>query len=166
MKINYQVVLGLLISTLMIVLISSKPKADDLSCLSEAIYFESRSESFIAQLAVANVIIERVRSPSYPNTICEVVHQGRYINGNPIRNKCHFSYWCDGKPERIHNTKAYKKAVDAATLAMNGVYVEPTMGATHYHANYVSPNWSMSPNFQMLGMIGTHIFYFDNTVLK
>ena len=80
----------------------STVKASELNCLVEAVYYEARSEPLIAQLAVANVVLERVRDERFPNTICEVVHQGRYNRkGHPIRHKCMFSYWCDGKPERM-----------------------------------------------------------------
>jgi len=166
MNINYKLVVTLVLATVMIVLMSSRSKANELACLSEAVYFEARSESFLAQLAVANVVIERVKSRSYPNTICDVVHQGKYINGKPIRNKCQFSYWCDGKPERIKNVKAYKESVDAASLAMNGVQVEPTLGATHYHANYVSPKWSRSSTFIFLSSLDKHMFYIDSRLLQ
>ena len=166
MNINYKLVVTLVLATVMIVLMSSRSKADELACLSEAVYFEARSESFIAQLAVANVVLERVKNNNYPDTICEVVRQGKYINGQPIRDKCHFSYWCDGKPERIKNIKAYKEAIDAASLAMQGVKVDITLGATHYHANYVDPYWSKNPTFIYLGAIGTHIFYVDSRLLK
>ena len=137
-------------------------KADEKSCLTEAIYFEARSESFIAQLAVANVILERTKNDRYPDTICEVVHEGKYFKEHPVRHQCQFSYWCDGKPESIANTEAYKTALSVAELAMHGVLVEHTLGATHYHATYVTPKWSFNNNFTELGQVGRHIFYVDN----
>ena len=70
---------------------------EERQCLVEAIYFEGRSESLLAQLAIANVILERVKLINFPNTVCDVVKQGRYYKGHPVRHKCAFSYWCDGK---------------------------------------------------------------------
>ena len=136
-------------------------KADDLSCLSEAVYFEARSESFVAQLAVANVILERVSSEKYPDDICSVVHQSRKWKGKPIRNKCQFSYWCDGKPETIANVDAYQQSVNASELALQGVILAQTDGATHYHAAYVVPYWATDDSFITLGQVGNHIFYVD-----
>jgi len=136
-------------------------KADELSCLAEAVYFEARSESFVAQLAVANVILERVSSEKYPDDICSVVHQSRKWKGKPIRNKCQFSYWCDGKPETIANVDAYQQSVNASELALQGVILAQTDGATHYHAAYVVPYWATDDSFLTLGQVGLHIFYID-----
>ena len=136
-------------------------KADELSCMAEAVYFEARSESFVAQLAVANVILERVSSEKYPNDICSVVHQSRKWKGKPIRNKCQFSYWCDGKPETIANVDAYQQSVSASELALQGVILAQTDGATHYHAAYVVPYWATDDSFLTLGQVGLHIFYID-----
>jgi len=140
---------------------SNAAKADEQACLIEAVYFEARSESFMAQLAVANVIIERVKRNSYPKTICGVVRQGVYRNGKPVRHKCMFSYYCDGKPESISNTQAYEVATSVSKLAMQGAIVAHTEGATHYHATYVEPYWAFGINFTNLGQVGNHIFYID-----
>ena len=161
MNINYKLVVTLVLATVMIVLMSSRSKANELACLSEAVYFEARSESFLAQLAVANVVIERVKSRSYPNTICDVVHQGKYINGKPIRNKCQFSYWCDGKPEKFNDMEALYKSMEVASMVFQGIVLKQTMGATHYHASYVRPFWSLSSRFKLLEQVGTHLFYID-----
>ena len=136
-------------------------KADELSCLAEAVYFEARSEPFTAQLAVANVILERVSSDRYPDNICDVVHQSKKWKGKPIRNKCQFSYWCDGKPETIANVDAYQQSVSASELALQGVLLAQTDGATHYHAAYVVPYWATDESFITLGQVGNHIFYVD-----
>ena len=125
---------------------SNAAKADEQACLIEAVYFEARSESFMAQLAVANVIIERVKRNSYPKTICGVVRQGVYRNG---------------KPENISNTRAYEVATNVSKLAMQGAIVAHTEGATHYHATYVEPYWAFGINFTNLGQVGNHIFYID-----
>tara|TARA_Y100000034_G_C6743759_1_gene330201 strand:+ start:246 stop:683 length:438 start_codon:yes stop_codon:yes gene_type:complete len=140
----------------------STTKASELNCLVEAVYYEARSEPITAQLAVANVVLERVRNDKFPNTICGVVHQGRYNKkGQPIRHKCMFSYWCDGKPERMKEIEALKTAISVSEMAINGVVVDITAGATHYHATYVRPDWIHSFTFMELGQVGRHIFYLD-----
>ena len=136
-------------------------KADDFDCLVEAVYHEGRSESMIAQLAIANVILTRVESSKYPDSICGVVHQGMYWKGNPVRNRCKFSYWCDGKSESMQNIKALLKVSNVAEMALKGVQVKQTVGATYYHANYVMPFWASNPRFKSVGAVGTHIFYID-----
>ena len=131
-----------------------------LNCLVEAVYHEARSESFTGQLAVANVIIERANLSKFPNTICKVVHAGKYWKGNIVRNKCAFSYYCDGKKEWSSIEKeALDTAYHVSSLALDGVTLLSTLGATHYHASYVSPSWTN--NMERLEQIGTHIFYVD-----
>jgi len=146
-----------------IVLFTTHSKADSLSCLAEAVYFEARSESFVAQLAVANVILQRVQSERYPDNVCDVVRQGRTWKGKPVRNKCHFSYWCDGKSETISNVNAYAEAVNVSGLAMKGVVLILTEGSTHYHASYVTPYWALDERFSLMGQIDKHVFYIDNS---
>jgi spore germination cell wall hydrolase CwlJ-like protein len=132
----------------------------ELKCLVEAVYHEARSESFTGQLAVANVIIERANLSKFPNTICKVVHAGKYWKGNIVRNKCAFSYYCDGKKEWSSIEKeALDTAYQVSALALDGVTLMSTLGATHYHASYVSPSWTN--NMERLEQIGTHIFYVD-----
>ena len=147
-----------LVTSLIIFIISIHPTyADEEECLTEAVYFEARGETFIGQLAVANVIMERVRSPEFPPTVCEVVHAGVQWNGNPVRNRCAFSYWCDGLHERMTDKEAYKTAKNVARMAIDGVLYEEVMGATFYHASYVKPEWATHFNF--LTRIGKHLFY-------
>jgi len=154
-------IMVVLLAVFLVTIKSVAVKADDLSCLAEAVYFEARSESFVAQLAVANVILERVSSDRYPDDICSVVHQSKKWKGKPIRNKCQFSYWCDGKPETIANVDAYQQSVSASELALQGVLLSQTDGATHYHAAYVFPYWATDDSFLTLGQVGNHIFYLD-----
>ena len=104
------------------ILLGYEPR--ELQCLSEAIYFEARGEPLIGQLAVGNVIMNRVSSPRFPNTICKVVHQGRKINGQMVRNKCQFSYYCDGKTESLYNEHEYYNVMNAATLVLNGNVID------------------------------------------
>jgi len=136
-------------------------KADDFNCLVEALYHEARSESMLAMLSVANVILTRKESSNYPNTICKVVHQGKYWKGKPIKDKCHFSYWCDGRPERFTDMAGLIKSINVAEMSLKGIQVKQTVGSTHYHASYVTPRWASNPNFKSLGQVGTHIFYLD-----
>tara|TARA_R110001606_G_C15213544_1_gene633179 strand:- start:74 stop:592 length:519 start_codon:yes stop_codon:yes gene_type:complete len=157
---KYNVIIAALL-VIMIIFYVRSAKADERACLAEAVYFEARSETFTAQLAVANVIIERVKDDGYPGTICRVVHQGKHRGGKPVRHRCMFSYWCDGKPETIANVQAYKMAVSVADLSMEGVILDSTEGATHYHATYVLPYWALTENFHRMGQVGKHIFYVD-----
>ena len=142
-------------------LLISAAKADEFNCLVEALYHEARSESFIGMLSVANVILTRKESSNFPDTICKVVHQGKYWKGNPIKDKCHFSYWCDGRPERFTDIAGLIKSINVAEMSLNGIQVKQTVGSTHYHASYVTPRWASNPHFKSIGQIGTHIFYLD-----
>jgi spore germination cell wall hydrolase CwlJ-like protein len=148
-----------ILSSLLLLLLISPAKADERICLVEAVYFEARSETFMGKLAVVNVILERMHDKSFPNTICGVVKQGRYWEGNPIRNKCQFSYWCDGKSESMHNIKALEEVIKVVQLALSGVSLRNTLGATYYHAVYVSPSWATSKEFVFMDTIGKHVFY-------
>ena len=126
-------------------------------CLTEAIYFEARSESYIGQLAIANVILERVRQEMFPDTICDVVHQW---DGYPYRHACSFSYYGDGKKEIMYEKSALIIAMEIATLALEGALVEDIWGATHYHTRYTEPYW-INEMFR-IGIIDDHIFYERN----
>ena len=154
----------LLIATLVIFfLLISTTKADDFDCLVEALYHEARSESLLGMLSVANVILTRKESSNYPNTICKVVHQGKYWKDNPVRDKCHFSYWCDGRPERFTDIVGLIKSINVAEMSLKGIQVRQTVGSTHYHASYVTPRWASNSYFKSLGQLGNHIFYIDTT---
>ncbi len=154
----------LILTTLVVsfILISSV-KADDFDCLVEALYHEARSENIIPMLAVANVILNRVKHKKFPNTICKVVHQGKYWKGNPVRDRCHFSYWCDGRPEKFTDITGLIKSINVAEMSLKGIQVRQTSQATHYHAYYVTPKWASNSAFKVLGQLGTHIFYLDNS---
>jgi hypothetical protein len=121
-------------------------------CLAEAIYFEARGETTAGQVAVAEVILNRVDSARYPDTICGVTHQGA-----DRLNACQFSYECDGKPETIADDDAFEKAGKIAQLLVDG---RPRMlvgNATHYHAKRVRPSWSR--RLERVTEIGAHVFY-------
>ena len=128
-------------------------------CLAQNIYYEARGSLFADQVAVADVVLNRVKDTRYPNTICEVVHQGRqYASGQMIRNQCQFSWYCDGKSDYPRDKEAWAKAQQIAYMML--YYQEHrglTEGATHYHADYVAPSWAR--DLQLVGQIGVHIFY-------
>ncbi len=150
-----------LLLVLSLLLTVSSVQADEMDCLVEALYHEARSEEIVPMIAVGNVIMERVRSERFPNTVCEVVHQGKYWKYAPILNQCQFSYWCDGKPEKFNDMEALYKSMEVASMVFQGIVLKQTMGATHYHASYVRPFWSLSSRFKLLEQVGTHLFYID-----
>ena len=122
-------------------------------CLATAIYFEARGESLRGQAAVAQVVLNRVRNPAYPATICGVVYQ----NDN-WRNRCQFSFACDGIKDRITSPSHYKTAEEIAMAVTAGkIFLPEVASSTHYYATYVSPNWARS--MQKMKKIGLHIFY-------
>ena len=123
------------------------------NCLARAVYFESRSESDLGQLAVAKVILNRVKSPEYPKSICGVVYQG-----SGTRNSCQFSFACDGLPDDVNQAGAWSHAKSIAQRAIAGDPAIAMMGsATNYHADYVKPKWART--MRRLARIGHHIFY-------
>jgi len=122
-------------------------------CMSEALYFEARGEGIEGQFAVAEVILNRMKSSKFPDTICGVVNQG---SGNG-RYRCQFTYTCDGKLEIISEMRAWSNVGKVAMLAIEGDVKELTSGATYYHTNYVNPSWSRK--FARTTTIGVHHFY-------
>ena len=131
----------------------------EMGCLMEAIYFEARSENFSGKIAVGQVILNRVREKRYPNTICDVVHDGKYWEGNPVKYRCAFTYWCDGKPERYGNLRALDEVQKVVIMLLAGVRILDFDYVTHYHASYVEPYWSRSEDFIYIAQIGKHLFY-------
>lgn len=128
-------------------------RAREFRCMATAIYFEARGESVKGQTAVAQVIMTRVRSDYYPNTICGVVYQGQWN-----RNACQFSFACDGHADTPRNKAQWKTAIDVAKKVVSGqAYVKEVGGATHYHATYVSPDWRKL--MKRVTKVGVHIFY-------
>ena len=121
-------------------------------CMAAAVYYEARGESRNGQLAVAQVVMNRVDSSRYPNTVCGVVFQGK-----DKRNRCQFSFACDGKPERPRPGKAWNQALDIAKRFEAGERYAKVAEATHYHADYVRPRWSRS--MRRISKIGRHIFF-------
>ena len=132
--------------------------ANEQDCLAEALYFEARNQGILGMIAVGVVIQNRVDHPNYPDTVCGVVRQGRYWKHIPIKNRCQFSYWCDGKPERPYDKDSWNLAQGIAfNLLLKEIEIVGLEKATHYHADWVSPDWSkiLERRFK----IGQHIFY-------
>lgn len=128
-------------------------------CLAEALYFEARGESVKGQFAVAEVILNRVDDPSYPRTVCGVVHQG---TGRKFQ--CQFTYTCDGRSDTIANRAAFEQVGKVARVMVDGAPRPLTQGATHYHTRAVSPRWARK--FPRTATIGVHHFYRQPTQLS
>lgn len=146
-------------------------------CLAMNIYHEARGDNLAGKYAVADVVINRVESTRYPNTVCEVVMQGPVRESwktrqdpdlpdserkyNPVRNKCQFSWWCDGRDDTPYNMDRWRESQEIAYMILvMGNYRGIAEGATHYHATYVNPNWNR--NMQHVGRIGEHLFFRTN----
>jgi len=138
----------------------------ELYCLAQNIYYESRADNIAGKYAVADVVLNRVHDDRFPNTICEVVKQGpiskwwKEEKGKevPIRNRCQFSWYCDGKSDNPKNADAWRDSQEIAYRIYNlGVYRGISEGATHYHATYVDPSWNKQ--MQTIGRIGLHLFF-------
>ncbi len=126
--------------------------AEERTCLAEAIYYEARSESRVGRMAVADVILNRVASPVYPDSICDVVYQG-----SERRTGCQFSFTCDGSMKARRNQRQWREAELLAGAVLAGVKAPVSRNATHYHASYVSPPWA--DNLSPTAVIGAHKFY-------
>ena len=125
----------------------------ELWCLATAVYFEARGETYRGQVAVAQVVVNRVKDHRYPKTICGVVFQNQ-----SQRNSCQFSFACDGIPEYINDAKSWAQAEDIAKRFTSGeLYLTEVANATHYHATYVRPAWA--PRMEKVTQIGLHVFY-------
>ena len=147
---------------------SQLPNTPDRSaeCLALNMYHEARGQGIAGELAVTAVVLNRVNDKRYPNTICEVVEQGptraswqdpkvRF----PIKHRCQFSWFCDGKSDVPRNKKIYNKMFDLADAILGSEisFLDITGGATHYHADYVSPAWAKTKTKTV--EIQDHIFY-------
>ena len=134
----------------------------EIECMAKNIYFEAAVESTAGQLAVAQVTLNRVESKHYPNTVCEVVYQGPHTaTGFPKRDRCQFSWYCDGKDDEVRNKgKLWNTAHNLAkyVLKRQNDLLDITDGATHYHANYIdAPRWAGQK--RVTTSIDQHIFY-------
>ena len=127
-------------------------QARALDCMAAAIYYEARYESLDGQRAVAQVVINRVRHPAYPSSVCGVVFQG-----SNRTTGCQFTFTCDGAMGRMPDPEGWTRARQVAEAALSGYVMKGVGHATHYHANYVAPYWS--PSLVKVATVGAHIFY-------
>lgn len=126
-------------------------------CLTQAVYFEARGEPLIGQVAIAEVVLNRVVNRRYPNDACGVIFQNQHLP-----NRCQFSFACDGKSDRPTDPRAWERALKIVALVMAGERSGVAKKATHYHASYVSPYWRL--HFDKVGEVGRHIFYRDGVI--
>ena len=139
-------------------------RAKQVECLAKNIYFEARNEPFAGQFAVALVTLNRVSDTAFPDTICKVVYQGIHTtDGFPKRDRCQFSWYCDGASDEIRNLVAFNTTQKIANLAMlqysklKSEGLDYTEGAIYYHTYEINPRWSTA--YPKVGRIGDHIFY-------
>ena len=133
---------------------------EELECMSKNIYFEAALESTAGKLAVAQVTMNRVKSNTWPNTVCKVITQGKhYDNGFPVRDRCQFSWYCDGKHDEPYMGSMWRESQEVARYVLTTPdLMDITDGATHYHADYISsPRWA-DPKRKTVE-IDTHIFF-------
>ena len=134
-------------------------------CMALNIYHEARSDNLAGKFAVADVVLNRVNDIRYPNNVCDVIYQGEHRPSwkdpsvqVPVRNRCQFSWYCDGKSDDPLDSDAWNESVlISAQLLNDNRYRGLTEGATHYHANWILPYWA--PTLQAVGTIGSHVFY-------
>lgn len=136
----------------------------EVQCMALNIYYETRSSNLADNYAVADVVLNRVEDTRYPNTICEVVKEGyQHADGRMKRNKCQFSWYCDGKSDVPRDRESWKRAQSVAwDIVQWRTYRGITEGATHYHTTYVNPRWNKSRkgwSITRIGRIGAHIYY-------
>ena len=135
-------------------------------CLALNMYHEARGQGTAGLLAVSSVVMNRVKDERFPNTICEVIKQAQTkpswkdkTKMIPIRDKCQFSWFCDGKSDDPKNIKQYQRMLNFSLTMLSNSYilVDITDGALFYHADYVKPSWAKTKH--RTTEIGDHIFY-------
>jgi spore germination cell wall hydrolase CwlJ-like protein len=127
--------------------------ADDMNCLALAIYWEGKGETRTGQAAVAHVVLNRLKDPRFPKTICGVVKDG----GDARRGQCQFSWWCDGKNDTPTNAEQWALAQEIAKSETRPGVTDPTGGALYFHNRGVAPSWSRTRT--RAASIGDHHFY-------
>ena len=127
-------------------------ESDDNRCLAQAIYFEARGEPIEGQVAVAQVVLNRVANPRYPDSICGVVFQNEWH-----RNRCQFSFACDGRSDRPKEAASWDQSRRIAHLVLSERVRDFSLSATHYHAKYVTPKWAS--RLHETAEVGLHVFY-------
>ncbi|MDH3666818.1 MAG: cell wall hydrolase [Paracoccaceae bacterium] len=130
----------------------TRPLDTPLVCLARTIYFEARGQSDQGMVAVGHVVMNRVKSPAYPDDLCAVVREGKE------EGPCQFSWWCDDKPNAATDERAYHRAVHQAADILEGKAADPTKGANMFHNSAASPAWAKKA--EPRGRIGDHFFYY------
>jgi len=168
---------GLIAGVLMITPVKAEVPETEPSaeCLAMNMYHEARGQGIAGVLAVSFVVFNRVRDKRFPNTVCQVIQQGptreswktRKVKNlsptlrkyYPIRNRCQFSWWCDGRSDETKDTKLYARYLKIANGMIRNKFslIDITDGATFYHADYVKPAWAKTKIRTI--EIGDHIFY-------
>lgn len=131
-----------------------------LMCMAANIYHEAKNQPRVGQIAVAQVVMNRVNDSRYPDNVCDVVKQGlTYKNGKVVLGKCQFSWHCDGKIDDVNKkSKQWRTSLRYASMVItNKITLDVTEGATHYHATYVRPAWARTKTKTV--RINRHIFY-------
>ena len=132
-----------------------------LMCMAFNIYHEARNESMLGQIAVGQVVMNRVWDKRFPDTVCEVVTEAVTYKGTnkPVLHKCQFSWYCDGAKDDVKkDSKAWRYSLEYASIVLSGrIVLDITEGATHYHATYVRPSWAKTKT--RTTRIDRHIFY-------
>ncbi len=123
----------------------------DLDCLTSAVYYEARGEGAAGMQAVAQVVLNRVRHPAFPKSVCSVVYQGAGSG------TCQFSFACDGSTRQHSESEAWRRARQIASKALSGWVMAEVGNATHFHTTAVSPNWRS--NLARIAQVGSHVFY-------
>lgn len=148
-------------------------------CIALNVYYEARADNLAGKYAVADVVLNRVEDKRFPDTVCGVVYEAVMYESwktkqhadlpdeeriyYPKRDRCQFSWYCDGKPDEPAQMTAWRDAqIIAYNIVQFNTYRGITDGATHYHATYVTPKWGTiewRPVYHLIGRIGEHIFY-------
>ena len=131
-----------------------------LMCMATNIYHEAKNQPMVGQIAVAQVVMNRVNDSRYPDNVCDVVKQGlTYKNGKVVLGKCQFSWYCDGKKDDVDKkSEKWRNSLRYASMVItNRITLDVTEGATHYHATYVRPAWARTKTKTV--RINRHIFY-------
>lgn len=158
--------LGAALAALISTPIQATGMDNSVECLAKNMYFEARNQGTAGWLAVTAVVLNRVNDKRFPNTICEVVTQGPTRPSwkdpsvrIPIKHRCQFSWFCDGKSDNPKHEKSYNQMLDFAELLLSGAvdFIDITDGAQFYHADYVRPSWARTKKRTI--EIEDHIFY-------
>ena len=129
-------------------------------CMATNLYHEARGDGLASQIAVAQSVINRVKDPRYPDNVCDVVHQAQYYTKEkkvPKRNKCQYSWYCDGKSDVPQNTKVMGEMIELAKTLLKDPHLDITEGSTHYHTTFITPYWASKMEY--VTTIGSHKFY-------